>query len=239
MRNGMKNVIGFVLFVSLTTLSFITYARGDFQNLSKAEIDADIQREYYLKGAFLRYVSRMVTWPKTNDLEFDINVCVLGEVGSKKGMNSLNGRVAEGKILNVRYIRDHKVALEPKACQILLVAKSEKKNYATIIEDMKNQPVLSFGDGNGFAELGGNMNFYIMNNRLAIMINMEAMSDAGFLLSPRMLKIVTIIPRAEDLREGENSKPKKRPTKPLKESRQDNTEEKIYADFRPYISLSD
>lgn len=175
--------------------------RSKYANLKDTEIPSDIHREYYLKGAFLRYVSRMLVWPEENTNEFDINVCVYGDIDSKKGLNSLNGRVVESKIITVRYLQDYKIALEPKACQFLFVSKYKDNEYDQIISDLKGKPVLTFGDGEGFADKGGGMNFYIVNNRMAIMINTMTAHESGIMISPRMLRLVTVIPNAQDLRD--------------------------------------
>lgn len=149
-------------------------------------------REYHLKAAFLRYVAKFVEWPSESLSEGIINICVIGQVPYYKGVDSINGKVIDDKKLNV--LKIDKLTDVEKKCQILFVAKTETDNIDNIIQAIQDKPVLGFGDMDLFAEKGGDMNFYIMNNRLAIMINPPAVERSQLKISPRMLKLVTVVP---------------------------------------------
>ena len=149
-------------------------------------------REFYLKAAFLRYVAKFVEWPESSLTESSINICVLGQVTSFEGLNSINNKTVGDRILNVSKIT--KVEDAYNHCQILFITKTEQDNMKAIIAAIQNKPILGFGDMDGFAEAGGGMNFYIVNNRLAIMTNLPAVEKAGLKINPRMLRLVTIIP---------------------------------------------
>ncbi len=150
-------------------------------------------REYHLKAAFLRYVAKFVEWPEDAIIDEKLNICVLGNVPYYKALDSINGKVVNSLKLSVFKIPDTNAALE-KNCQMLFVAKTEKDNASNIIEAIQGKPILSFGDMDNFAENGGDMNFYIMNNRLAIMINPPAIEKASLTISPRMMRLVTVLP---------------------------------------------
>lgn len=149
-------------------------------------------REYHLKAAFLRYVAKFVEWPESALSESSINICVLGQVASFEGLNSINNKTVGDRTLAVSKIA--KVSDAFNHCQILFVTKTEQENMKDIIAAIQNKPILGFGDVDGFAEAGGAMNFYIVNNRLAIMTNLPAVEKAGLTINPRMLRLVTIIP---------------------------------------------
>jgi hypothetical protein len=149
-------------------------------------------REYHLKAAFLRYVAKFVEWPENTLSESSINICVLGQVASFEGLNSINNKTVGDRTLAVSKIS--KVADSFNHCQILFVTKTEQDNMKDIIAAIQNKPILGFGDMDGFAEAGGAMNFYIVNNRLAIMTNLPSVEKAGLKINPRMLRLVTIIP---------------------------------------------
>lgn len=149
-------------------------------------------REFHLKAAFLRYVAKFVEWPESSLPESTINICVLGQVTSFQGLNSINNKTVGDRILSVSKITKVEEAFDH--CQILFVAKTEQDKVPSIIDAIRNKPILGFGDMDGFAEAGGAMNFYIVNNRLAIMTNLPAVQKAGLKVNPRMLRLVTIIP---------------------------------------------
>lgn len=149
-------------------------------------------REYHLKAAFLRYVAKFVEWPESSLSESAINICVLGQVPSFQGLNSINGKIVNDRTLTVQKIT--KVEEAYNHCQILFITKTEQDNMKAILTAIQNKPILGFGDMDGFAEAGGAMNFYIVNNRLAIMTNLPAVEKAGLKINPRMLRLVTIVP---------------------------------------------
>lgn len=149
-------------------------------------------REYHLKAAFLRYVAKFVEWPDDAIPEAKINICILGQVPSFKGLRSINGKVVNDREIIVTKIGEFQEA--EGNCQILFIAKTEEEDRDNIIKTLDKKPILTFGDMDNFAKAGGDMNFYIVNNRLAIMINPPAMDDAGLKISPRMLRLVTVVP---------------------------------------------
>lgn len=151
-------------------------------------------REYHLKAAFLRYVAKFVEWPSESMQEGFINICVLGQIPYYKGIESIQGKIVNDRELKVIKVLDADDAQKDKQCQILFIAKTESEKVDKIIKEIKTKPILGFGDMDGYAEKGGEMNFYIMNNRLAIMINPPAVEMSKLRINPRMLKLVTIVP---------------------------------------------
>lgn len=174
-----KLVVTFSLFAMLANASHAT---------------SQTSREYHLKAAFLRYVVKFVDWPKEATPETTMNICLLGKVPHFKGINSINGKIVNEKELVIRRVESVDKALENNACQLLYVQKSETNKMADIIEQTKGKPILTFGDMDDFAKTGGNMNFYIMNNRLAIMISPPQVEESGLTIHPRMLRLVTVVP---------------------------------------------
>ncbi len=153
-------------------------------------------REYHLKAAFLRYVAKFVSWPEGKDSETEINICLLGEFPSMKGINSINGRIVDDKPILIRPMPN--IELAKKSCQILYISKTEEENLESIITELEGLPVLTFGDMEGFARLGGGMNFYVANNKMAIEINQRTVSKSELTIADRMLRLVTIVPDNED-----------------------------------------
>lgn len=151
-------------------------------------------REYHLKAAFLRYVAKFVEWPDEFIPEGKINICVLGQVPYYKGIDSINGKVVDEREIIVSKIASLEEAEKNNSCQILFIAKTEADKMDGIISSIQDKPILGFGDMEKYAESGGDMNFYIMNNRLAIMINPPAVERSQLRINPRMLKLVTVVP---------------------------------------------
>lgn len=164
---------------------------GQANTPSKAE-DPQVAREYFLKAAFLRYVVKYVEWPSDALPELSYNLCIIGEVPSFKGINSVNGKMVDDRSIIVQPVRT--VEQAQKNCQILFISPSMAKQSAEIVEKLKNSKTLAFGDFDDFAKNGGDMNFFVMNNRMAIMINPPAVYQKGLKISEKMLKLVAVVP---------------------------------------------
>jgi hypothetical protein len=154
--------------------------------------EAQIAREYFLKAAFLRYVVKYVEWPEDVLPDLSYNVCIYGEVPSFTGINSVNGKMVNDRAISIYPIKT--VEQAKKNCQVLFVSPSEEKNAADIISQLKDTKILTFGDFDNFAKDGGDMNFFIMNNRMALMINPPAVYGKGLKISDKMMKLVSVVP---------------------------------------------
>ena len=176
----MKFLIGLIFFMGLSSLA---QATGQ-------------SREYYLKAAFLRYVVQYTEWP-TNAVPKDkLNICLLGQIPSFEGLNSITGKVVNDRALNLEKLLD--LSHVKDQCQMLFVSKTEEDKTPDIVNKLKGSPILVFGDLDGFAAKGGAMNFYIANNRLAIMANLRALREAHLNLNPKMLKLITVVPQTDE-----------------------------------------
>lgn len=187
------------LTVSLNEAKSDPAALVDETSEQEKAIDPDIHREYYLKAAFLRFIAKFIKWPDSNKPDTEIRICLYGDVPSLKGINSINGRLIQEKTLNVRRITSLDIAKKNGECHILFVSVLVKDQYQYIADTMKGYPVVTFGDSEQFSEVGGCMGFYIVNNRMAIMINTETMAKNDLALLPEVLKLITIIPKASDV----------------------------------------
>lgn len=176
----------------IPSLAFSTDTSLQTTTSSALEEYSPESREYHLKAAFLRYVAKFVEWPSDALPKDTINICILGLVPSFDAMNSINAKVVNDRIINITKVDSPEQA--KGYCQILFVTKTQEENVNKIIQVVKDQPILSFGDMDQFAEKGGAMNFYIANNRLAIMVNLPVIESAYLKINDRMMRLVTIVP---------------------------------------------
>lgn len=162
-----------------------------------AETRAD-SREYHLKAAFLRYVVKYVNWPtEVASKSPSSTICIYGDVPSLEGLQSITGKVVNDKSINVRTIANIQEGISAQ-CNLVFVSKQKQLEQDQLIKAYKGLPILTFGDMASFAEAGGAMNFYVVNNNLAIMINSETVQQSKLTIDPKMLKLVTIVPPAAE-----------------------------------------
>ena len=64
---------------------------------------------------------------------------------------------------------------------------------AATIEELKGAPVLTVGDGESFAEVGGTIGLFVEDGRMRFAINPNAAHRAGLRLSSQLLKLAKIV----------------------------------------------
>lgn len=195
--------ISLVLYLILSCFLWgSSLAASKTASTSENEKKANISREYYLKAAFLRYVVEFVTWPQNTIPDTAVNICVYGDIPYLDGLNSINGKIVNNRSIVIRTIPNVNIAKNDKlACQILYLGATKKPTLESVIQEMKNLPIITFGDQAGLAEKGGTMNFYISNNKMGIMINQDTVAQNKLQINPRMLRLVTIFPDTRSMRD--------------------------------------
>jgi hypothetical protein len=113
--------------------------------------------EYTIKAALIEKFGRFIEWP-TNSISDTFVVSVLGKNPFGRNMDKMAAKFKiKNKPVKVNYISAIK---EIDGCQILFICKTEKDRIGDIISYVKNKPVLTVGDTDGFGIEGVHFNFY-------------------------------------------------------------------------------
>jgi hypothetical protein len=83
--------------------------------------------------------------------------------------------------------------VDPKECHILFISVSELARLHQIITLFKGQPVLTVGDMERFAQIGGMINFITSQNKTRFAINVDAAQRVGLRIRSKLLKLATIV----------------------------------------------
>jgi uncharacterized protein DUF4154 len=159
--------------------------------------DGLISREYPLKALFIYNFASYIEWPANvmNDVKAPFTIGVLGSSPIDETLN---------QIAASKQIAGRKIAIVPitsfndiKLCQILFVAHSvPMAQQQQAIEAAKNRPILLVGESEGFANLGGDVNFFVQSNRIRFEINLEAMRQQELKASSKLLAMAKIVEQA-------------------------------------------
>ena len=90
---------------------------------------------------------------------------------------------------------------QAKACQIIFVASSEKRQVREILRGLRGASVLTVGDTAGFAGMGGIINFVLDDGRVRFEINVKAAERAHLKISARLLTVAKLIVTDEETSE--------------------------------------
>jgi hypothetical protein len=157
--------------------------------------------EYIIKAAFLFNFAKFVEWPADafkDDLS-PINLCILGTDPFGPALDTLKDKTIKGRPFKTK--RVNKVD-DIEACHILFISASEKGNLKQILDAVRNSNTLTVSEIEGFVQMGGIINFIIVNQKVHFEINPAAAERSRLKISSQLLKLARIvIPKSEKEKE--------------------------------------
>jgi hypothetical protein len=157
--------------------------------------------EYQVKAAFLFNFAKFVEWPADAFPVADaaLQVCVLGQDPFGHDFEQM---IADKTVDGHRIEVIHPSGVpQAKACQIIFVASSEKRQVREILRGLRGASVLTVGDTAGFAGMGGIINFVLDDGRVRFEINVKAAERAHLKVSARLLTVAKVIVADEEASE--------------------------------------
>jgi len=157
-----------------------------------ATIAAQVSREYEIKAAFLYKFTQFVEWPAEAipAASSTINICVLGEDPFGRTLESIMDKIVGGRKLTIRRLTQLEGG---PSCHVLFISSSERKRMKEVVTSLGTSSVLTVGDMDRFAELGGMINLVTEQNRVRFDINVEAAEHARLKLDSRLLNLARVI----------------------------------------------
>jgi len=149
--------------------------------------------EYQVKAAFLFNFAKFVEWPPDafpSD-KSPITFCVFKHDPFGTSLDE----VIRGKTINNRAILARRINELPdlKPCQLVFVNSAEDKLLSEILNSLKGTSALVVGEGDGFAERGGGIQFFLEDNKLRFAINVDAVQRARLNVSSKLLALARIV----------------------------------------------
>jgi hypothetical protein len=160
---------------------------------SRSQAQTGTQHEYELKAGVLYHIIEYVEWPKDSQSNSTsaIQIGLLGQLPFADALQVLNGKTIQGRELIVKRLPDLQAA---SSCQVVFIGASEKPRVPEIMAEVKNRPVLTVSEIDGFAENGGMVNLIAGPNRIIMEINREVTSRARLSISSQLLKLARVFP---------------------------------------------
>ena len=152
-----------------------------------ALLGAQAASEYDVKAAFLYNFTKFVDWPSSAFPDPNsLRICVLGEDPFGKSLRSVAGEQVGGHKL---IVTQTDAISKPAGCQVLFISHSEREKLPQILAAVKDAPVLTVGDTNGFADHGVIINFVLEGSKVRFEINTESADRAGIKISSKLLQL--------------------------------------------------
>lgn len=146
--------------------------------------------EYELKAAFLLHFAQFVEWPQGETGE-SICLGVLGRDPFGSALEELaGGETIHGRKLVIRRSA-HIESL--KGCDFIFIPRADKAKTAELLGLIADGPVLTVGEIDGFARMGGVINFFLDGRKLRFEINPDAARRRGLKLSSQLLSLGRLV----------------------------------------------
>ena len=158
---------------------------------SRAEAPSATQ--YKLQAVFLFNFAQFIEWPSAafSTANEPFTIAVLG----KDPFGSVLDEIVQGEEIKGRKLRveRYRSLKEVKNCQILYVSASEEAHFEQIIKALKGKPILTVGDGEGFATNGGMIRFLPAQPKIRLRINIDALTEAKLTASSKLLRLAEVV----------------------------------------------
>ena len=169
---------------------FIARAAGD-------AAPATLSTEYRVKAGFLFNFPQFVEWPARafRDASAPIVIGILGDDPFGRYLDELvaGEKIGERPLVVQRFRRVEDIA----DCHILFISHSEAGSFEKIFARLRERSVLTVGEDDGFARIGGMVRFTIENNKVRLRINRATAEAGGLTISSKLLRLATLVSTAK------------------------------------------
>ena len=149
--------------------------------------------EYQVKAVYLYNFAKFIEWPEESG-PGTTSPLFLG-VLRHEPMAEVLEQVTRGQSVRGRAVRVLRTARveELKDCHILFIGAAEEKQLVELLRAVGNRSVLTVGEGERFAHVGGVINFTLQDNKVRFEINLDAADRARLKISSKLLRLATVI----------------------------------------------
>ena len=141
--------------------------------------------ESALKAAFIFNFVRFTEWPVELPASEPFVICVVGDAAIGDEIERVvKGRQVEGRDIVVLRAA---TAGPGRACRVLYVTDVVASRAATLLVGLRDAPVLTISDIDGFNKVGGIAQFFFESGRLRFSIHLESAQRAKLRISSKLL----------------------------------------------------
>jgi hypothetical protein len=150
---------------------------------------ADDGKENLVKAAYMFNFIKFTEWSdgKAISKQSKIDICVIGDSSIIKTAQVFSQ--ASSPKLTISLVSEQNIRNVATHCHMLFIAASEENRLAEILAVIKNQPVLTISDGDGFAERGVMIGFVKSDERIKLEVNKHSAENAGLKIDAQLLEI--------------------------------------------------
>ena len=148
---------------------------------------AQENKEYLVKAAFIYNFVKFVEWPgaKAISAHPSIDICVMGD--EQMMTTGSVFKAASTAKLTLALVSESTVKGAAEHCHVLYIG--EGAGVDNVLRSLKDSPVLTVSDAEGFVDKGGMVGFVMNDNKIKLEVNTRAVGQAGMRVDAQLLEI--------------------------------------------------
>jgi hypothetical protein len=143
--------------------------------------------EYGLKTAFIYNFAKFVEWPDSAFRKKD-EFCIasLGRSPIDRELAALSGKTVQGRSIVITQISTPE---EANNCQVVFISRSELVRFDSILESLRNMPVLTIADRDDFCMNGGMLSLVNEGGKIVFDVNIKAVQRSRLKPNLQLLRL--------------------------------------------------
>ncbi|MBC8165126.1 MAG: YfiR family protein [Bryobacteraceae bacterium] len=143
--------------------------------------------EYEVKAAFIYNLVKFVEWPAGALSGGSFNLCVAEPDPFGEALPAfLRQKQVFGHSVEVVRL---KTSENYRSCHALFISMREARSVSGSLRDLQRAPVLTIGESADFGETGGMMSLLLVNGKIQLHINTQAVRAANLRISAQLLRL--------------------------------------------------
>lgn len=157
-----------------------------------------ISKEHQVQALFLYNFTQFVEWPSIGFSTADAPL-IIGILG-KDPFGSYIDELVKDEVIKGHPLRVERFTAvrDIGDCHILYINFTDKSETARAIAQLKSAPALTVSDRDGFARMGGMIEFIREEGRIGTRINVAATANSGLVVSSKLLRLSEIVTGKND-----------------------------------------
>ena len=168
-----------------------------FVQVCYADHDLPSSDEHELKAVYCYNFAHFVYWPAEKELKHSesVIISIVGRPIFGKALEQLQADLKKKKKKNITlvYHGPYQEGMDLSRSHLLFICGSKKNNFRKIIAGLKDAPVLTIADTDGFLKAGGMIKLVTRNNKVRWEINRASLRKAGLNLHYQLLELAVKI----------------------------------------------
>jgi hypothetical protein len=155
----------------------------------RSESEAVTRVELKLKAAFVVNFARFISWPESSfKVESEpLVICTMGLDEDESAFKGIEAKKIKGHPITLKNINSLD---EPtQSCHLLYVQDVSKEDLQAYLNKGEVSPVVTIGESDGFAKLGGTIEFVKVKDRLSFIINNTKAQERQLRINASLLNL--------------------------------------------------